>query len=212
MNPREQVASTIACDLAGDIVRRFGNIRLRVFGASMVPSILPGDLISVQRAALSEIFSGDIVLFERAGRMFAHRVVGFTGSPEHSVLITRGDWLRHNDPPISSGELLGKVTSIERGGRQTKISSKPGGFTWPLTRLLQTSDRATYFCVKLVSLYGKLAARTFSRRRKNGSTGAIDEDHNLAGAATRKLHESPDGTFDAPLRPLNPEGAVKCQA
>jgi len=80
MNRPENESTTLACSLAGEVVRRFGKVRLRVFGTSMLPSILPGDLISVQRAGLSGISSGEIVLYSREGRLFAHRVVGRAGS------------------------------------------------------------------------------------------------------------------------------------
>src|SRR5580700_2818508 len=66
----------MACGLAEEVVRTFGQVRLRVFGTSMVPSILPGDLISIQRATVSEISIGEIVLYSREERLFAHRVVG----------------------------------------------------------------------------------------------------------------------------------------
>ena len=114
MNQSENVAATLACDLAEEIVRTFGELRLRVFGTSMVPSILPGDLVSILRVGISEISSGEIVLYSRAGRLFVHRVVACTNSPEQPLLITRGDRLDHNDPPVSSAELLGRVTSIQR--------------------------------------------------------------------------------------------------
>jgi Peptidase S24-like len=218
MNPREHVASTIACDLAGDVVRTFGEVRLRVFGTSMVPSILPGDLISVQRAMVSEISSGEIVLYAREGRMFAHRVVSCTRSPQHSLLITRGDLLRHDDPPVSSSELLGKVTAIERGDREVKTTLQPGGFTHPfaylMSRLLQTSDRATHLYVKLASLWASLVARTTSTRRKKGrsGTGAKVEDRGLAMGSSPNSDRPTDGTFEAQLRPMDAEGAAKCRA
>jgi hypothetical protein len=101
--------------LLGDVVRDFGSVRLRVFGTSMVPSILPGDVISVRRADISEITSGQIVLYSRAGRLFAHRVVAGIGSPEEPLLVTHGDRLTHDDFPISSNELLGLVTSGQNG-------------------------------------------------------------------------------------------------
>jgi signal peptidase I len=214
MNPREHVAAALASGLAEEVVRNFGEIRLRVFGASMVPSILPGDLISVQRAVVSEISCGEIVMYVREGRMFVHRMVGRTDSPELSLLITRGDRLRYNDPPVSSSELLGKVISIERAGRRVKSASRPGGFAYLLFRLLRTSDNATYLYVRLASLWGNLAARTFSPRRKKGrsGTGAEVEDLGLAGASTNKPGELLDGIFGARLRSLDTNGEGKCQA
>src|ERR1700682_3768205 len=115
MSRPENVSTTLACGLAGEIVRTFGGVRLRVFGTSMVPSILPGDLISVQRADLSEISPGEIVLYSREGRLFAYRVVDLVGSRGDRRLLTRGDRLSQNDPLVSGSELLGRVTSIQTG-------------------------------------------------------------------------------------------------
>jgi signal peptidase I len=149
MNPREDAAATLASGLAGEVVRTFGGVRLRVFGTSMVPAIFPGDLISVQRAVMSEISTGDIVLYEREGRMFAHRAVGCMQSPEGSQLIARGDRLRHNDPPVSSRELLGKVISIARGNSQKRPASCLSGWERMIAYLLRNSDRATYLYLRL---------------------------------------------------------------
>jgi signal peptidase I len=152
MKPGEQVESAITCGLAGEVVRTFGNIRLRVFGTSMVPSVLPGDLISVQRANVSEISLGEIVLYVREGRMFVHRVVGCKGSPENSHLITRGDCLRHNDPPISSSELLGRVISIERGNCQWRPTLELSTRERMIVTLFRNSSHATYLYLRLAAL------------------------------------------------------------
>jgi hypothetical protein len=180
----------------------------------MAPSILPGDFISVQRANLPEISNGEIVLYAREGRIFAHRAVCRTSDSEHALLITRGDRLWHNDPPVSSSELLGKVISIQRSGGQAKTTSQPGGFTCVLSSLLQSSDRATYLYVKLASFWGSLVSRTFSCRQRNSWFGgnAKFEDPGAARAATQKSEESSLEKFDARLRSLETERAAKCQA
>jgi signal peptidase I len=169
MDRGDNVAAKLACSLAGETVRTFGKVRLRVFGTSMVPSILPGDLISVQRAGISEILSGEIVLYSREGRLFAHRVVSRAGSSEQPLLITRGDRLRYNDVPVSSNELLGRLTSIRRDGmerrdRQLGFVAQSSESNYPLARLLQTSDRATYAYLRLAALWGQFARRAFSSR------------------------------------------------
>jgi signal peptidase I len=153
MNRPEKLSTTLACSMAGEVVRTFGKVRLRVFGTSMVPSILPGDLISVQRAGLSGISSGDIVLYSREGRLFAHRVVGRDGNHDDPRLITRGDRLSHHDPPVSSSELLGRVISIQcgdgRGHRQVRPPAPLNTREQMIVRVLQTSDRATYLYLRL---------------------------------------------------------------
>jgi signal peptidase I len=160
MNQSQNVAATLACDLAAEIVRTFGEVRLRVFGTSMVPSILPGDLVSIQRAGISEISSGEIVLYSREGRLFVHRVVACTNSPGQPLLITRGDRLDHNDLPVYSAELLGRVTSIqrsdERGNRQVEFPAESFGSNDLMLRALRTSDSATYLYLRMSALWRAL--------------------------------------------------------
>ena len=183
MNPREHEVATLACGLAGDVVRTFGEVRLRVFGTSMVPSILPGDLISIQRAAMSEISRGEIVLYAREGRMFVHRVVSCTGNPKQpfaaqgeSLLITRGDRLRQNDPPVSSSELLGKVISIERGNCQKRPAVCLSGWERKIARLLWHSDHATYLYLRLAAL------RLVGARHTTPLLGGSNECQRSAGS------------------------------
>jgi signal peptidase I len=152
MRRRENVAATLACGLTGDIVRTFGEVRLRVFGTSMVPSILPGDLISVQRAGVPEISIGEFVLYSRDGRLFAHRVVGEARLTGQARLITRGDRLQYDDAAISSAELVGRVTCVERKGAKVDFGAWHGEWTRPLIRLLRASDFATNFYVRLARI------------------------------------------------------------
>jgi hypothetical protein len=168
MSSPENLSMTLACGLASEVVRTFGEVRLRVFGTSMVPSILPGDLISVQRAGPSEISLGEIALYSRDGRLFAHRVVARVGGHDDPRLVTRGDRLSQHDPPISSFELLGRVTSIqhgdERGYRKVRPAAHLNGWEQMILRVLRTSDRATYLYLRLAgywrsSFYGRTSCR-----------------------------------------------------
>ena len=160
MSTGENVSKAVACGMAEEVVRAFGKVRLRVFGTSMVPSILPGDLISIQRADLCEILQGGIVLFSQNGRLFVHRVVSRSSSLGTPCLITRGDRLCHNDPPVFFSELLGRVVSVERGNHQVKSIAPPSGWRRVMGRLLRTSDRATYLYLRLATCWRTL----FSRR------------------------------------------------
>jgi signal peptidase I len=148
MNARENACKA----LVDEVVRSFGEVRLRVLGTSMVPAMLPGDLVSIRSASVDEISVGQVVLFLQNGRLFVHRVVGRNrvspaGDPEEHYLITRGDRLRHDDPPVFSREVLGRVVSIERDHRH--IGFAPHGSNSLIARLLRTSDRATYLYLRL---------------------------------------------------------------
>jgi signal peptidase I len=155
----------LGCGLTEEVVRTFGEVRLRVIGTSMVPSILPGDFVSIRRASLQDISPGEVVLFLRNGRLVIHRVVdrkvaSTSDTPEELFLITRGDRVRHDDPPVSSTEFLGRVVSIERDNR--KVEFPAIGSNHLVVRLLQSSDRATYLYLRLASCWRSL----FLRRAK----------------------------------------------
>jgi signal peptidase I len=148
---RLEASSEIAGGLAEEVIRTFGEVRLRVYGTSMVPSILPGDFISVRRAGIPDISAGEIVLFFRDARFFVHRVVRrISLSGGESSLITRGDRLLYDDPAVSADQLLGRVVLIERNNRQVPLEAR--GSHHPIVRVLQSSDCAT-------SVYLWLAAR-----------------------------------------------------
>jgi signal peptidase I len=163
MSGPEMMSTTVACELAGEVVRTFGGLRLRVFGTSMVPSILPGDFISVQRANLCEISPGEIVMYLREGRLFVHRVVARAGNHDDPRLITRGDRLTYDDPSVSSSELLGRVTSIQTpdGRWHREVRPATGLSVWErmFASVVRTSDRAMYLYLRLA----KYLPRFFSR-------------------------------------------------
>jgi peptidase S24-like protein len=100
-------------NLAAEILDSGGTIRLQALGASMLPSIWPGDVLVVESKAGAEIVAGDIVLVARDGRFFVHRLV----ERVNSYWITRGDSMPQNDPPSAGPELLGRISAIHRGGR-----------------------------------------------------------------------------------------------
>lgn len=108
-------AHALKCEMAREVLSVSGSLRLQVNGWSMLPSVLPGDVLIVQRAASHEVIEGDIVLFGRDSRLFAHRVIG--RKFDSSNILTRGDAMTVSDPPVQEKELLGKVTFILRNGR-----------------------------------------------------------------------------------------------
>lgn len=150
-------STELACGLAEEVVRTYGELRLRVLGTSMAPAILPGDLLSIRRANLIDIIPGEIVLFLRKGRFFVHRVVQRktpTEIDENDCLITRGDRLCHDDPPVTSQELLGRVVCVERGSRKIDLPAKDSHAS--IGRLLRSSDRVTYVYVRLAAWWRNL--------------------------------------------------------
>ena len=99
-------------NLAVEVLRKTGALHLSAFGCSMLPTLYPGDILTIKREALSAIQPGDVVLYMRDARFFIHRSLGFVQRGSEMALFTRGDSMPHADEPVMASELLGKVISI----------------------------------------------------------------------------------------------------
>jgi hypothetical protein len=97
-------------ELAAEVLAAGGTLRLQALGTSMLPSIWPGDVLSIEPKASREISPGDIVLVVRDGRFFVHRLIRMS----ESEWITRGDSLPQADEPVAEAQVLGKVSLIHR--------------------------------------------------------------------------------------------------
>src|SRR5215472_5701874 len=111
-----------ACELIAKVLQAEYEARIRVTGTSMLPAIWPGDVLLVRPLGDTDFAKGNIVLFLRNGRLFAHRVV----DRSDDRLITRGDAVPDCDPPVSASELLGVVAGIVRNdGSMRVVPSAP---------------------------------------------------------------------------------------
>ncbi len=115
-----EIHDRIGCELVADALRAGAETRVRVMGTSMLPALWPGDILVVRGAADAPA-AGDVVLFLRDGRLFAHRVVRIT----QTELITRGDALADRDPPVRASEVLGLVVEVIRDGSHPLPAAPP---------------------------------------------------------------------------------------
>lgn len=145
---------TAQCEMAAEMLRSFGELRLRVTGTSMLPSVRPGDVLRVVAAKPEDVRRGEIVLFERDGRLFAHRVV-----ESGARLITRGDRHRHDDPPVEARELLGRVSAVLREGRAVPLEAGLWG------RIGAAMLRRSDFCARILMRAASIPAALGAKRR-----------------------------------------------
>ena len=99
--------------LVAEAVLRFGRARIRVTGGSMLPSLWPGDDITIERTDPAQARIGEVVAYLSGDRLFVHRVAGHVAGH----LVTLGDALRSPDPPVAYGNVIGRVVLVERAGR-----------------------------------------------------------------------------------------------
>lgn len=107
----------VKSQLAADVLRSSGVLRLKVTGWSMLPTVWPGDTLVVEHGGSDRAVSGDLVLVVREGRLFAHRLIQNVVDGGSTEILTRGDAMERPDPPIHKNGLVGKVTRIVRNGK-----------------------------------------------------------------------------------------------
>ena len=118
-----QIENRVRLDLAIEVLREFGEVRFVARGASMLPSIRPGDMLVVRQARIGEIRMGDVVLYVRNECFYAHRTICLDNRPS---MITRGDALAQMDSPVNESELLGRVTAVVRGSKTIELTQVQG--------------------------------------------------------------------------------------
>jgi len=121
--------------------------RLQVSGSSMLPTLWPGDIVLIEsrppsQRNLSDMV-GNILLYERDGRFFLHRLIGLRTNedfPSEALLITRGDAMPQDDPPVPAGCLLGVLAGVRRGSEWVAVPQRiPTGSRWVAALLSRSS-------------------------------------------------------------------------
>jgi hypothetical protein len=128
--------------LVADALHRSGrwrqSVRLRVHGESMLPALWPGDIVEIASCSLEDARPGEIVLAQREGRLFLHRLVGRFNTPcTPNGFLLRGDSMPGPDPQFPSEALLGRlVQSADEGQagsapvRRPRFGAKWFGVKW----------------------------------------------------------------------------------
>lgn len=161
-----QSLERIGCELIAEALRAGRAVRVRVTGSSMLPALRPRDTIAVLpfdqtnagTGAGAMPSRGQMVVFMREGRLFAHRVVGLEADRERAGdsrlrVTTRGDALANSDPPLETAEILGSVSAIHRGGREIAVRDKgPSRKERAVSFAMRHSELARRAAVKFHSL------------------------------------------------------------
>jgi signal peptidase I len=109
--PRDLELAAIIEALGG----RGAAARMRVSGGSMDPALRDGDVVLIER--LQRCQRGDVVVAKLDGRIVMHRVV----SVDTDRVQLRGDNRVECDPPIALEDVIGRVTRVERDGREASV-------------------------------------------------------------------------------------------
>jgi len=104
--------------------------------------------LELEHAKAADVSKGEIVLFSRDRRLFAHRVLESSGS----AILTRGDTLGCVDAVVPEDELLGRVAAIVRGGKCFKPSERLSASQRAVAGLVRSSDFAARVIMRVRGL------------------------------------------------------------
>ena len=114
-------------ELSQELLNRGKSVRFRAHGRSMHPFIKDGDILIVEPLNGTLAKTGDIIFYRRpSAEIIAHRLIKIETRNDKSVLITKGDSLKHYDTPIPAGQVLGRVVRVEGRKRQLSLNNWPG--------------------------------------------------------------------------------------
>ena len=102
-------------ELALSVLAEHGHCRLHVHGSSMLPALWPEEEVLIETHPLAELEVGSVVLFDRAGHLFLHRVKRLGAGVADRVVTTRGDAIPQEDAPLAVSDLLGVLVAVRRG-------------------------------------------------------------------------------------------------
>jgi signal peptidase I len=114
--------SLSGADLTGllrAVLAKAAPFRFQAKGSSMNPFIRDGDVVTVAPLRATGFCFGDIAAFAdpETERLVIHRVIGSQGD----LLLLKGDNAPVTDGLITMGQILGRVTRIERSGRRVRL-------------------------------------------------------------------------------------------
>ncbi len=121
------MAESVFSQLSADLLRQGYRVRFRATGESMHPTIRAGETVTVEPVARGDVRFADIILYRSGEALVAHRVAG-RGAPAAEVrtFLVRGDAADGYDVPVEEGQVLGRVVTVERGGRSIPLDSWRG--------------------------------------------------------------------------------------
>jgi len=111
--------------ISSNLIEKSASIRFRAKGSSMRPFIQDGDLITVSPLRDYPIRVGDVVLYKTVdNRPIVHRVIRKTTIAGKAAFFIKGDATFGPPEKIGMKNILGRVTAIERNGRERRLDTK----------------------------------------------------------------------------------------
>jgi signal peptidase len=140
--------------LSFELLERGAAVRFAAHGSSMWPFIRGGDVLVVRPVEVEALRVGDVVLYRTGGGgLMAHRMIRRAVRGGQTGLLIRGDGSAGPGDWVRPEQVLGRVTTVERGERMRRLDRYPPRLLtllwiglWPLSlrccRLMSALKRA----------------------------------------------------------------------
>ncbi len=117
--------SYLFVELTRVLLQQGCNVQFRAAGTSMHPTIRDGEVVTVAPRSVERVAAGDVILYRCDRGPTAHRVIAVRPSPAgRPVLYLQGDNLCSIDRPIQADEVIGRVVSVRRDGRDRLVDRR----------------------------------------------------------------------------------------
>jgi signal peptidase I len=110
--------------LSTELLQSGYGVRFRPIGQSMHPTIRDGETVTVEPVRATAIKRGDILLYQTARGLIAHRVVAILKKGEASLFVMRGDASQSCAETVEAGQVLGLVVRVEREKRAIELAGR----------------------------------------------------------------------------------------
>ena len=139
MSKPHNIGGRVVAQLVEELLSSDLSVRIAVTGSSMTPTLESGDVVTVSPVPTGQLHLGDLVLFRnKESKLVLHRLVRRLEAGTRRWQ-TRGDASPQLDVPIDEQYILGRVCTLERDGRLTRIGgfvSRLRGYTIVFNNLL----------------------------------------------------------------------------
>jgi signal peptidase len=117
-------ASLSAFYLIKEVVRKQGWVDLPAEGTSMYPLIKQGNICRFIPCEAMKLKKGEIILFHTSsGSMVAHRLLSIEHANGQVKYLVKGDTNYGTDEPVYPEQLIGKLSSINKGDYDIQLPS-----------------------------------------------------------------------------------------
>jgi signal peptidase I len=111
--------------LTTELLRDGYGVRFHPQGQSMHPTIRDGEAVTIEPVKALDVRRGDILLYQTARGVIAHRVTRIRQEKNPSAVFTmRGDAPLASAEEVDANKILGRVISVERGERTIDLASR----------------------------------------------------------------------------------------